>query len=390
MSTVDRWLLPDGVEDVLPPEAMRLEQMRRRLLALYSQWGYEYVIPPMVEFTDSLLTGTGHDLDLKTFKVTDQLTGRTMGIRADITPQIARIDAHSLKRQGMSRLCYAGTLLNTVADNMLSSRSPIVVGAELFGSDKSADLEIVSLMIESLRALGISTVHVELGDVGIFRELVAMASVPEDAQDALFDLIQRKAMAQLDDFVGELLISDRNAGLLKALPALYGNAEVLERARQLFSGMDAIVERIDNLESLTRALGSRYEDLDVYFDLSELRGYSYHTGIVFAAHLPSVEQAVAKGGRYDDIGKVFGRPRRAIGFDMHLRSLMNHARDDISASVVSAPPVSGGMERLRWDAVRRLRDEGYTVVEGLVDQGACDYVLKIQGEGWQLIPATEA
>ncbi|MDA0791688.1 MAG: ATP phosphoribosyltransferase regulatory subunit [Proteobacteria bacterium] len=390
MSTVDRWLLPDGVEDVLPPEAIRLEKMRRRLLDLYGQWGYEYVIPPMAEFTDSLLTGTGHDLDLKTFKVTDQLTGRTMGIRADITPQIARIDAHSLKRRGMSRLCYSGTLLKTRADNMLASRSPIVVGAELFGNDQGADLEIVSLMVESLGVLGIASMHVELGDVGIFRELVTLTSVPDGAKDALFDLIQRKAMAQLADFVGPLALPERSTALLTALPTLYGGQEVLQRARELFEGMDAIVERVDNLESLTTALTSRYQNLDVYFDLSELRGYSYHTGIVFAAHLPSVDQAVAKGGRYDDIGRVFGRPRRAIGFDMHLRGLMNHARGDESAAVVSAPPVSGNMERLRWDTVGRLRKEGYTVVEGLVDRGACDYVLTIEGDAWQLIPATEA
>ncbi|MCH7743231.1 MAG: ATP phosphoribosyltransferase regulatory subunit, partial [Proteobacteria bacterium] len=187
MNRVDRWLLPDGIEDILPAQAQELELIRRRLLDLYASWGYEYVIPPMVEFLESLLTGTGHDLDLKTFKVTDLVTGRTMGIRADMTPQVARIDAHSLNRTGPVRLCYAGTVLHSQADNMLASRTPIKVGAELFGDpDRQGDLEIVSLMIESLKVLGMEAVHVELGDVSIFRQLVEAAGLEERATEELF------------------------------------------------------------------------------------------------------------------------------------------------------------------------------------------------------------
>jgi ATP phosphoribosyltransferase regulatory subunit len=390
MSIVDRWLLPDGVEDVLPPQAARLEQVRRRLLDLYQQWGYEYVIPPMLEFIESLLTGTGHDLDLKTFKVTDLTSGRTMGIRADITPQTARIDAHSLNREGMGRLCYAGSVLYTRSDNMLASRTPIFVGAELFGDAAGADLEIVSLMIESLNALGIDTLHIELGDVGIFRQVLAQADLPQHQQDVLFDLIQRKARAKLAESLQEYGISEPLAGLLNQLPVLCGSSDVLEEGRRCFADYPEIIARLDNLAEVTRGLQRRYQNLDVYFDLSELRGYSYHTGIVFAAYLPGLDQAVAKGGRYDHIGQVFGRSRRATGFDVNIRSLLDYANiEEAKPLVVNAPAVTDERETARWQKVQALRQEGYRIIESAMDPSGCDFQLLYQQDGWQLVPVEE-
>ena len=235
MSSNIRWLLPDGVDEVLPPDALNLEFIRRRLLDLYGSWGYEYVIPPMIEFLESLLTGSGSDLDLKTFKVTDQISGRTLGIRADITPQVARMDAHSLNQTGITRLCYAGTALQTKPENMLASRAPLKLGAELFGSPgPDGDLEIVSLMIESLRTLGVTAIHLELGDVGIFRELMRNVELAEKDENALFDLIQQKSVASLKVQAGQLGLPAKLCEQLVTLPTLCGTSAIIEDALELF------------------------------------------------------------------------------------------------------------------------------------------------------------
>ena len=286
MDIVDRWMLPDGVDEVLPPQAAHLESVRRELLDIFGSWGYELVIPPMVEFLESLLTGTGTDLDLKTFKITDQLSGRMMGIRADITPQVARIDAHSLNRSGDVRLCYAGTVLHAKADNMLASRTPISVGAELFSnSDKQGDLEIVSLMIQSIIRFTQTSPHLELGDVGIYRELMLVANLDTHDEEALFELIQRKAMPDLGKMIASLNIPDALAKIISALPNLSGGDEVLEEGRALFATYPKILERLDNLAQVSKGIKQRFKTIDIYYDLSELRGYNYHTGIVFAAYL---------------------------------------------------------------------------------------------------------
>ncbi|MDG1834879.1 MAG: ATP phosphoribosyltransferase regulatory subunit, partial [Pseudomonadales bacterium] len=303
MSSNIRWLLPDGVDEVLPPDALNLEFIRRRLLDLYGSWGYEYVIPPMIEFLESLLTGSGSDLDLKTFKVTDQISGRTLGIRADITPQVARMDAHSLNQTGITRLCYAGTALQTKPENMLASRAPLKLGAELFGSPgPDGDLEIVSLMIESLRTLGVTAIHLELGDVGIFRELMRNVELAEKDENALFDLIQQKSVASLKVQAGQLGLPAKLCEQLVTLPTLCGTSAIIEDALELFSGAAQIEARLENLAKLYGAITDRFEDIDVYFDLSELRGYGYHTGIVFAGYIEGERQCIAKGGRYDDVG----------------------------------------------------------------------------------------
>lgn len=388
MSIVDRWLLPDGIEDILPSQAQELELIRRRLLDLYASWGYEYVIPPMVEFLESLLTGTGHDLDLKTFKVTDLVSGRMMGIRADMTPQVARIDAHSLNRTGPVRLCYAGTVLHSQADNMLASRTPIKVGAELFGnSDRESDLEIVSLMIESLKVLGMDAVNVELGDVSIFHELVETADLEQRPTEEIFYLIQRKSFAELTRVVDELGIDPQIGGLLQMLPSLCGDESVLGRSKEIFAAYPLILSRLENMEWITRGVRERFTNVEIYYDLSELRGYNYHTGIVFAAYVGKSGYAVAKGGRYDHIGEVFGRRRGATGFDVHLKGLPGKVRRlvDKKQSVLVRESIKTAAES-RWQKTQALREEGFVVIESGESTAKFDFELIYEAGDWQLQP----
>ena len=387
MDIVDRWLLPAGVEDVLPPQARRHEEVRRRFLDLFESWGYDYVIPPMIEYLESLLTGTGRDLDLKTFKVVDLLTGRTMGLRADITPQVARIDAHSLNREGVVRLCYAGTVVQSQADTMLCSRIPLSVGAEMFGeSGVKADAEIVSLMIASLRSLGFSPIHLDLGDVDIFRQLLESLSLTDSNQELLFDAVQRKSVAEIRELCAGMELSDQQTRLLVELPGLSGDQAVLRRAKDIFKDVPGIVSAIDSLHQVSKTLSERFDDLHIYYDLSELRGYAYHTGIVFAAHVDGVREVVAKGGRYDHIGEVFGRSRRgATGFSVDVRLVAEAANVDLTErQTVCVPRVPEGRETSLWREAQRLREAGYVVLESGSANGH-DFELIYQDGGWQLV-----
>lgn len=387
MGIVDRWLLPDGVEDMLPSQAKKLEEVRRRLLDLFSTWGYDYVIPPMIEYLESLLTGTGGDLDLKTFKVVDFVTGRTMGVRADITPQVARIDAHSLNRDGVARLCYAGTVVQAQSDSMLANRTPLSVGAELFGDSTSkADTEIVSLMVESLKSLGFDAVHVDLGDVDIFRQLMRTFKLNADQQELLFEAVQRKSVAEISSHCATFCLSEADSLLLTQLPGLTGNDSVLERARSLFKAHKGIVASIDNLQQVADTIAGRFTGLDIYFDLSELRGYAYHTGIVFAAYVDGSRSVVAKGGRYDRIGDVFGREARgATGFSIDVRSLTEKVMfPEESRKCIWIPEVPAGEEDSLWQQIQQLRVEGYIVVESGQPDGF-DHHLDFQDGQWQLV-----
>jgi ATP phosphoribosyltransferase regulatory subunit len=340
----------------------------------------------MIEFLESLLTGTGKDLDLKTLKVTDLISGRTMGIRADITPQIARIDAHALNRSGAVRLCYAGTVMHSKADNMLVSRTPLKVGAELFGdTSRDGDLEIVSLMVESLNALAIKDVHLELGDVSIFHQLVDLAKLDEPAKEELFALVQRKAFAELNLLVAKLNIDKEIAELLNELPSLCGDETVLQKSKELFAEHPKIIARLENLEWLVERLLRRFPDIQIYCDLSELRGYNYHTGLVFAAYVGRSSQALAKGGRYDHIGEVFGRRRGATGFDI----VLNDLPEDVAAvsqekKTVVARKGTPDTELSRWEKIKHLRDEGYIVVESGDLREEFNFELVYKTEEWQL------
>ncbi|MBT3531206.1 MAG: ATP phosphoribosyltransferase regulatory subunit [Gammaproteobacteria bacterium] len=365
MSSAKRWLLPDGVEEILPQEARKLESLRRQLLNLYDSWGYQLVITPLIEFLDSLLVGSSHDLDLHTFKITDQMSGRMMGIRADITPQAARIDAHCLSRQGPVRLCYADSVLHTKPRGLLSSRVPIRVGAELYGhAGVECDIELICLMHETLRAVDIADVHVVLGHVGIFRTLVQEAQLDESTERDLFEALQRKAYDEIDGVLAQSVKDESLRGLLTKLSRLSGDEATLQEAVDAFANAPAAVQKeLQELVAIVEGVKKRVPDIVLCFDLCELSGYEYHTGIVFAAYTPDHGRAVAKGGRYDHIGEVFGRSRPASGFDSDLKTLAKlSAQKSENPSVVMAP--SNDDPNL-VQLVADLRGEGIIVVSNL-------------------------
>ncbi|MGK4343730.1 ATP phosphoribosyltransferase regulatory subunit [Ectopseudomonas oleovorans] len=392
MATVDRWLLPDGIEEVLPPEAARIEAARRQVLDLFQRWGYEFVVTPHIEYLESLLTGAGQDLDLRTFKVTDPLSGRQMGFRADITPQVARIDAHTMRREGPSRLCYAGSVLHAQPRALTTSRSPIQLGAELYGdASPASDIEVISLLVETLELAAVPDVHMDLGHVGIYRGLARAAGLSGEAEQQLFDALQRKAMDEIESLTAAL-----PAGLgsmLRSLAELCGGREVLDLAQAvLVEAPDAVHAALDELVAIADALELRYPELPLYFDLGELRGYNYHTGVVFAAFVPGEGGAIAQGGRYDDTGAVFGRARPATGFSTDLKTLvtLGDMRVDEPVSGVWAPD---NHDLYLWQAVRRLRGEGERVVQALPGQSeadareaGCDRLLTLRDGRWQVAP----
>jgi len=310
-----KWLLPEFVEDILPAEAMRIERLRRRILDLFFRNHYELVMPPLLEYTDSLLTGTGHDLELRTFKVVDQLSGRTMGLRADITPQVARIDAHLLNRKGVTRLCYCGSVLHTRPASPGATREPIQIGAELYGAaGVAADLEIQKLLCDALKAATLKRVRLDVGHVAVFRSLAHAAGLRADLEAGLFEALQRKDTPEIERLAGPLERKTRDALLL--LPQLYGGPEILDVASRRLPKIDGLKRALATLRALARAC-----PVPVSFDLAELRGYHYHSGVVFDAYCDGVTGAVARGGRYDEVGRAFGRARPATGFSIDLRSI---------------------------------------------------------------------
>jgi ATP phosphoribosyltransferase regulatory subunit len=393
MSSQDQWLLPEGIEEVLPPEAQRLECARRELLDLFARWGYALIFPPFIEYLESLLTGTGNDLDLQTFKVTDQLTGRMMGIRADITPQAARIDAHPLRRETASRLCYLGTVLHTRPDGFAGSRSPLQVGAELFGhAGVESDVEILSLLLETLALLAITEVHLDLGHVGIFRALAADAGLSKSRENKLFEALQRKAIPEIELMLNDWQLDAAKRRRLAALAELNGGPEVLEQARGILAGAsDTVMQALDNLCAITSLLQQRVRDVVLHFDLAELRGYKYQTGMVFAVFIPGCGQEIARGGRYDAIGEVFGRARPATGFSTDLKTLVTLSQRDFGGQGESILAPADNDPEL-YTVVQQLRRSGERVVCALpgqvadpVDSG-CNRVLVNTGGTWTLKP----
>lgn len=392
MSRQDRWLLPEGIEEVLPLEAQQLETLRRRLLDLFRTWGYELVMPPLVEYLESLLTGTGNDLDLQTFKITDQLTGRLMGVRADMTPQVARIDAHRLKRTTPVRLCYTGTVLHTAPDGFARSRNPLQVGAELYGhAGIESDLEVLCLMMETLAAAGVRDAHLDLGHVGIYRGLVREAGLNAEQESILFDALQRKARTDIEESLAQFALTKAYRQRFAQLTDLNGGAEALEEGRRVLHGASAeTMNALEDLCSLAQAVRRRLPHAPLHFDLAELRGYRYHTGAVFAAYVPGQGQAVAQGGRYDDIGAVFGRARPATGFSADLKTLarLASAPATVQAGGIFAPCTDDSA----LDAqILKLRAEGECVVCALPGQtgGAremgCERVLELRQGAWTVV-----
>lgn len=392
-----RWLLPDGVDEVLPPRARQIESLRRRLLERFDLWGYELVFPPLLEFLDSLLVGVGSDLDLQTFKVTDQASGRLMGIRADLTSQAARIDAHSLRHEGPTRLCYAGTVLRTRGEGLFGSRSPIKVGAELYGvSGPQGDAEVLALMADTLAAAGLGRgVHIELGHVAIYRALAAAAGLPEAADTTLFEAVQRKAVADIRALLAAHAVESRISAMIVKLPTLLGGSDVLARARSVFAGAPAAVgAALDELEATAAGARLRRPELALGFDLSELHGYRYHTGIVFSAYAEDHGQAVARGGRYDDIGGAFGRGRPATGFDLDLKVLADLApavaAEGDSLRLPSFTGLSEAQIGSLWAKVAELRAVGVRVLPEGAEGWPITATLDWDGTDWVSTQTIEA
>jgi ATP phosphoribosyltransferase regulatory subunit len=388
----NRWLLPDGVDEFLPPQAEALEQLRRDLLDMFFSWGYELVIPPLIEYLESLLIGTGNDLDLETFKLIDQATGRLMGLRADMTPQAARIDAHRLSREGPTRLCYLDPVVHTRRNGFASSRNPIQLGAELYGhAGIESDIEMLRLMVRTLRVAGLETFHIDLGHVGIFRALARDAGLDAAQEAILFDALQRKAKPEIEAFLGGLDLAADQRRRLTALVELNGHSDVLDEARSLLKGAGKDVgAALDALQQMAEATQCQLATINLHFDLAELRGYRYQSGVVFAAFVAGHGWEIARGGRYDEIGRFFGRPRPATGFSTDLKTLLAlgppvaETKDGILA-----PPWStdDGLREL----IRKLRRQGERVIYTLPGQQAdaqamgCDRVIEKSDGRWMVV-----
>lgn len=366
MKNVDRWLLPDGVEEILPEQAQGVEQLRRQLLDLYNSWGYELVIPPLLEFTESLLSGVGSDLELLTLKVTDQVSGRMMGLRADMTPQAARMDAHSFVRKGVNRLCYADHVLHAKPKSPLAIRTPLQAGVELFGeAGLEADIEVISLLLESLSVAGVDKVTLDLGHVGIYRALIESSDISPQQESELFALLQTKDSVEIQSWINANLESSPAGQWLLDLSSLSGDQSILEHAQTVLADApDEVHAAIDELVALATVISARYPNVNVYFDLSELRGYHYHTGMVFAAYAEGFGDAIANGGRYDHIGEAFGRARPATGFGLNLTSVIGLSEVQLAtaATGIYAP---ASEDEAQWQAICQLRQQGERVVCGL-------------------------
>ena len=380
-----RWVLPDHIQDALPSDAHRLESLRRRLLDAFRLRGYQLVIPPLLEYLDSLTTGAGKDLELRTFKLVDQLSGRSMGVRADMTPQVTRIDAHLLNRRGVSRLCYCGSVLHTLPSTLTGTREPLQLGAELYGhAGIEADVEILRLLAEVLRLAEVPASRIDIGHVGIFHALAARAGLVPGREEELFGLLQAKDVPELRRVLADVPEPARAA--LLALPELYGGPEVLAEAAARLPQDAEIAGPLAELRQLAEALG----DLPVSFDLADLRGYHYHSGVVFAAYGAESPAALALGGRYDRVGEAFGRARPATGFSLDLRELAWHLPTPAApAGAVLAPP---GDDAGLATEISVLRARGEIVVvelpghEGTWNEAGCDRQLVKRGDRWAIVP----
>jgi len=398
MQQKDSWLLPDGIEEILPEEAKHLENLRSKLLELFACWGYDLVIPPFIDFLDSLLTGSGHDLDLQTFKLTDQLSGEMLGVRADMTPQVARMDAHNLKHEWPTRLCYVGTILHTRGDPLEKTRSPMQIGAELYGhAGEESDVEVIQLMLEMLAITGLLNVHLDLGHVGIYRALSRQAGLTELQEGELFDVLQRKARPELQELMDSYTIDNDLKLMFLKLPELNGGKDTINKARAVFPKANGEVNKaLADLEAIAEKMSARFPSLPISFDLAELRGYHYHTGVVFAAFVPSVGKEIARGGRYDNIGAVFGRARPATGFSADLKLLSSLSKQScqvVQRELIFAPYSE---DVALHEKIRDLRAQQQSVVQQLPGQTGsakelgCTFILEQENQNWVVRPLASA
>ena len=393
MSQPNHWLLPEGIEEILPPKAQVLEKLRRELLDLYDSWGYELVIPPLIEYIESLLTGRGSDLDLQTFKLIDQLTGRTLGIRADITPQVARMDAHQICLDEPTRLCYSGWALTARGNELAASRAPLQIGAELYGhAGVESDLEIILLMLKTLDLADISDIYLDLGHVGIFNSLARQANLSERQELDLFEALQRKAIPEIERLLSEFELNAVVKNMLFSLADLSGDDTLTKAREQLMGAGQPVDNALHELDELTEKLKRSKPGISVHYDLAELRGYHYHTGMVYAAFTPGVGKEVARGGRYDDIGRLFGRARPACGFSADLVQLLDIGqREIVPPEITILAPVSDDLALAQ--RVEELRAAGRRVLHTLPGQQGdakslgCNMILRKQGSDWVVEPA---
>ncbi|OUD14610.1 ATP phosphoribosyltransferase regulatory subunit [Thioflexithrix psekupsensis] len=396
MNYQDRWLLPVGITEALPEEAAVLETLRRRFIDLFARWGYRLVIPPMIEYVESLLPPeSGRNLELQTFKFTDQVNGRTLGIRADMTPQVARIDAHHLHSNAPNRLCYLGTVLHSRPHSLASSRSPMQMGAELYGyAGIAADAEIIHLMLAMLAEMGLTDFCVDIGHVRIYHALVEAAQLTPAQQNSLLAAMKRKAPQEVELELAQSGVDTPLRELLLALLDLNGEATILTEARQRLARAPAAVHQaLDELETLYQKLPPS-ENYTYHFDLAESRGYRYHNGIIFAVYIDGQGQAIAKGGRYDGLCRYYGRDRAATGFSTNLRLLSTLAanvptetKTAIFAPALDDPQLS--------QFIHHLRASGETVIQELPGQqgdadalGCQRYVHCVAGT-WQVKNSTK-
>ncbi len=381
------WTLPEHIEDLLPADARKLERLRRIALDRFERCGYELVMPPLLEYLESLLSGTGHDMDLATFKLVDQLSGRTMGIRADTTPQVARIDAHLLNRQGVTRLCYAGSVLHTLPAGLGKSRQPFQAGAEIYGhAGMEADIEIQQLMVDVLRELGVTDVQLDIGHPAIFRSLIGASDASQDVTEQVFIATESKDLPALRALAPGL---GRAAQALLALPTLYGDVSVLKRAAELLPAeprIDASLAQLAQIHAHFSAQG-----IAVSIDLGDLGGFNYESGITFSAYAKGASDAVARGGRYDEVGKAFGRARPASGFSLDLKALLPLTAELPARRGILGPP---GADSAAFAEMEKLRAAGEIVVARLpghdvhLDELGCDRELRQSDGHWTIVPRT--
>ncbi|HWX12182.1 MAG TPA: ATP phosphoribosyltransferase regulatory subunit [Trinickia sp.] len=374
------WLLPENIADVLPSEARKIEELRRALLDRFRAYGYEMVMPPLLEYLESLLTSGGSDLNLRTFKLVDQLSGRTLGLRADTTPQVARIDAHLLNRQGVTRLCYAGSVLHTRPRGLHATREQVQIGAEIYGhAGLEADVEIQQLMLDVLRLAGFDSVRLDLCHAGVLAALFERDPSAAAIGEALYEVLAGKDVARLAELTRDLCTPVGDA--LRALPALYGDASVLDEARRRLPPWPEITRALDDLAFLA----AQVDGVEVTVDLADLRGYAYHSGAMFSAYVDGVPNAVARGGRYDHVGQAYGRARPATGFSLDLREVARISPIEARSSAILAPWKHDDALRA---SVAALRDAGEVVIQALpghehdLDEFACDRVLVERDGAW--------
>ncbi|MGK0271022.1 MAG: ATP phosphoribosyltransferase regulatory subunit [Cocleimonas sp.] len=394
---MNTWLLPDGITESLPSDAEKHEALRRQLLDLYATWGYHLVMPPLVEYLESLRAGMGTQLDLQTFKITDQINGRMMGIRADITPQVARIDAHRLSKgnakAAVNRLCYIGTVLRTRSAQQGGSRAPVQVGAEIFGhAGVESDYEIISLMLETLNSIQISDVILDMGHIGVVNGLAEHVGLSKAQQNDYFDMLARKSIPEIQTWVANESIDAVNSIMLLELPLLNGSVEIIETAKlKLEAAGSKVKEALAHLQKITKIVTANFPDLPLNLDLAEMRGYSYHTGITYAAYQAGRGDAIAQGGRYDGIGEAFGNNRPAIGFSADLsvlaalvddQSLAINANQAIIAPAKTDPQLS--------ELIASLRSQGEAVIRQLEGESqekalSCNRKIEKQGDAWVVV-----